>query len=194
MSLAGKVLSLWYKTQSGRVGKHFAWNPFDKDVDAAEESAQRREAASRGQGKPELQVARDILRQLQFDAGMTPGEGDMSDEDLARALKLKNEPVTNESLRSYIGEVLTELKRDEEFIKTLKKVRVRSEVPDTDRFVDEWSTSQKALKSGDVQIARRLASEKFPELYDRSHGDVNRARRALALVLTDFFKRRRAAK
>lgn len=190
MSLAGKVLSLWYKTQSARVGKHYAWNPFDKDVDAAEESAQRREDASRRQGKSELQVARDILRQLQFDAGMTPGEGDMSDEELARALKLKNEAVTNESLKTYIGEVLTELKRDEEFIKSLKKVRVRSEVPDIDKFADEWSASQKSLKPADVAIARRLARDRFPDLYDRSLGDVQKARRALNNTLTDFFRKR----
>jgi hypothetical protein len=96
------------------------------------------------------------------------------------------------ALHEYIAEVLTELKRDDEFIKSLKATLARQVVPiaSIERMADEWLATQKGLKPNEQQVARRLAVDKFPELLEKSRGDQAAAKRALFSVLSGFVKRR----
>lgn|SRR6478609_1564819 len=96
-------------------------------------------------------------------------------------------------LLEYIEQVVTELKRDHRFIKTLKAVRVRREFSATsvERLVDEWVGlhSNLRLKPIEIRLARRVAQEKFPELYEKYRGDVNSAKKSLFITLSALLKR-----
>lgn len=93
-------------------------------------------------------------------------------------------------LKEYIEQVLTELARDEKFIKSLKAARVKSVVPvgDIERMADEWTYMQRGLKPEEVRIARRIAVENFPPLYDKFRGDQVAAKKALFSMLSAFMK------
>ena len=95
-------------------------------------------------------------------------------------------------LSEYIEQVVTELAKDEKFIKTLKAARVTSVVPITniEQLVDEWASSQKGLKYDEVRVAKRLAVERFPELYDKFRGDQTAIKKALFSMLNAFTKKR----
>lgn len=91
-------------------------------------------------------------------------------------------------LKEYIEQVLTELARDEKFIKTLKAARVHQAVPVVaiEKLADEWAAMQRGLKPEEVRIARRLAIEHFPTLYDKFRGDQAAAKKALFSMLSSF--------
>lgn len=99
-------------------------------------------------------------------------------------------------LREYIEQVVTELARDEKFIRHLKASRARQvvDVATTERFADEWLASQRAVKPAEARLARRLAVDKFPELLERSRGDVTAAKRALFSMLSAVVIKKKVAK
>lgn len=97
-------------------------------------------------------------------------------------------------LKEYIEQVVTELKRDHEFIKTLKKAKVRQQftAASVERMVDEWVSlhAKFHLNPKEVRLAQRLAFEKFPELYEKFRGEVGLAKKSLFITLSTFFKNR----
>lgn len=99
-------------------------------------------------------------------------------------------------LREYIENVLTELSRDEKFIRHLKASRARQvvSVMDQEKFADEWLATQRAVKPEEARLARRVAIDKFPELLERSRGDVIAAKRALFALLTSVVIKKKAVK
>lgn len=99
-------------------------------------------------------------------------------------------------LREYIEQVVTELARDEKFIRHLKASRSRQVVgiAELERFADEWLATQRAVKPEEARLARRVAIDKFPELLERTRGDVTAAKRALFSVLASTVIKKKAAK
>ena len=89
-------------------------------------------------------------------------------------------------IREYIEQVVTELARDEKFIRHLKTVKSRqyAGVADIEKFVGEWLVTQKGLTPVEVRLAHRLAVDKFPELLDKARNDITAAKKALFSLLT----------
>lgn len=96
-------------------------------------------------------------------------------------------------LRDYIQQVLTELKRDEKFIRTLKAARVHQVVPivNIEKFADEWAATQRGLKPEELRLARRSALEYFPTLFEKFRGDQVAAKKALFSLLTSTIVKKR---
>lgn len=89
-------------------------------------------------------------------------------------------------LREYVEHVLSELAKDEKFIKHLKASKTRQvvDVSHMEKFADEWLAMQRNVKPAEVRLARRLAVDKFPEMFERARGDVTIAKRMLFSVLS----------
>lgn len=94
-------------------------------------------------------------------------------------------------LREYIEQVVSELARDEKFIRHLKAVKSQAVVGvgQVEQFVMEWAKMQRGLKPNEVRVAVRLGIEKFPELMERSRGDVTLARKMLNGLLNSLVKK-----
>ena len=94
-------------------------------------------------------------------------------------------------LREYIEQVMTELARDEKFIRHLKAARSQKivGVAEVERFVMEWVATQRGLKPAEVRNAVRVGIDKFPEMLERTRGDVTMARRMLIGLLNSLIKK-----
>lgn len=100
--------------------------------------------------------------------------------------------MNTSTLREYVESIIMELRKDEKFIKQLKAIKTRAKVPveAVENMADEWFNSQRGLRDSDRKVARRLAIEKFPDLYERYGGDERSVKRALFSTLNSFLKRR----
>ena len=94
-------------------------------------------------------------------------------------------------LKEYVEQVITELARDEKFIKSLKASRVRQSVPiaNVEKLVDEWAMTQRNLKPNDIRLAKRYAIEQYVELYEKFRGDLGSTKRALFSALNGFMNK-----
>lgn len=95
-------------------------------------------------------------------------------------------------LREYICDVLTELRKDDEFIRHLKAIKSRTIVPITsiESIVDEWAGTQRGLRPDERRLAYRLAVDKFPELYEKAHRDEAMAKKSLHVLLNKLVPRK----
>lgn len=97
-------------------------------------------------------------------------------------------------LVEYIEQVVTELRRDHRFIKSLKAARVRQEfsASSIEQLVNEWVRihDNLRLRPMEIRLARRVAQEKFPELYEKFRGDIHSAKKSLFITLSALFKNR----
>lgn len=97
-------------------------------------------------------------------------------------------------LREYVRDVLTELRKDDEFIKRLKAIKALTTVPITsiERMVDEWAGVQRGLRPDERRLAQRIAIDKFPELYEKARGDEAAAKKSLHALLSKLVVRKAA--
>lgn len=106
-------------------------------------------------------------------------------------LKLDDSQLFIESIVVYVKEVLSELKRDDEFIKHLKKSKFKISHQNIEKYADEWASRQRSVTPEQLRIAKRISSEKFHELVEKYRGDEGAAKRALFSLINSIAKKKK---